>query len=242
MLSLAPVRESSDRNISIGSSPRSTIVNDILKKLSHIGIIPVVVIDDAESATPLAQALTEAGLPTMEITFRTSAAQDAVRYVAKSFPSMLLGAGTVLTVEQAKAALDCGAKYIVSPGLNRSVVEYCSEHNSTVIPGVITPTEIGAAVELGLEMLKFFPAEASGGIDYLKAVSAPFQSVKFIPTGGISETNVLMYLRLPCVAACGGSWMVKSNLIANKQFDKITKLASRAMQIVLEVRTNQLQT
>lgn len=196
----------------------------------------MVVIENEEDAVPLANALMNAGLSTMEITFRTPAAQRALALVAQSYPTMLVGAGTVLTVDQAQRAVEGGARYIVSPGLQRAVAEYCTSIGVPLIPGVITPTEISAALELGLEVLKFFPAEASGGVKYLEAVSAPFRSVKFIPTGGIDETNVAAYLRLSSVVACGGSWMVQRQLLSQKRFDEIEKLAGRAVSIVKEVR------
>jgi 2-dehydro-3-deoxyphosphogluconate aldolase/(4S)-4-hydroxy-2-oxoglutarate aldolase len=211
---------------------------EILAMLGTVGIIPVVVIDDDGAAEPLAHALVDGGLPTMEITFRTEAAQRAIGRVAKAVPGMLLGAGTVLTVEQAKAALGSGAVYIVAPGLNRPVVEYCLNNAIPVTPGAVTPTEIGSALELGLHIVKFFPAEASGGVEYLKAVGAPYVDMKFIPTGGINETNVVQYLRLPCVHACGGSWMVKRELIANGRFAEISKLAANATALVAAARAN----
>lgn len=210
-------------------------MNPILEQIARLRIIPVVVIEDETAAEPLARALQEGGLPTMEITFRTDAARGALTRIAKSCPDVLLGAGTVLTVEQAKTAVGCGAKYIVSPGLNSRVVEYCLLNNITVTPGVVTPTEIGSAIDLGLDVVKFFPAEAVGGLPYLKAVSAPFRKMRFIPTGGIDETNLAKYLTFPPVVACGGSWMVKSDLVLAKKFDEITRLAARAVSVAAEV-------
>jgi 2-dehydro-3-deoxyphosphogluconate aldolase/(4S)-4-hydroxy-2-oxoglutarate aldolase len=204
-------------------------MNSILKQLGLIGIIPVVVIDDEANAEPLAEALLEGGLPTMEVTFRTDAAKNAIVRIANAYPQMLLGAGTVLTVDQVKTSVACGAKYIVSPGLNRKVVEYCLQNGITVTPGVLTPTEIEAAIQLGLEVVKFFPAEPSGGLEYLKAVSAPFRQIKFIPTGGINAANVLAYLKFPKVLACGGSWMVKADFIEGKRFDEIKRLTEEAV-------------
>ena len=206
-------------------------MNPVLEQLGRIRIIPVVVIDDAGHAEPIAGALEAGGIPTMEITFRTTVAKNALASVTRSHPSILLGAGTILTVDQVKTAVDSGAKYIVSPGLNRAVVEYCLHQNLAVTPGVITPTEIGAAVEMGLDVVKFFPAEPSGGLPYLKAVAAPFGKMKFIPTGGIDASNVLPYLQFSKVIACGGSWMVKSDLIASKRFDEIRKLAEAAVAL-----------
>jgi len=204
-------------------------MNYILEQLNLIGIIPVVVIDEAINSEPLAQALYEGGLPTMEITFRTKAATDAISIVAKRYPDIVLGAGTVIQVDQVKTAMDCGAKFIVSPGLHRKVIEYCLSNEIIIIPGILTPTEIGEALNLGIEVMKFFPAEASGGIEYLKAISAPYKNVKFIPTGGLDESNILQYLKLPQVFACGGSWMVKADLIKNKRFEDIKNLTSSAL-------------
>lgn len=206
-------------------------MNPILDQLGHIKIIPVVVIDDASHAERLSQALIEGGLPTMEITFRTEAARSALTRIAKGCPDMLLGAGTVLTVDQVKQAVDAGASYIVSPGFNRQVVEHCLWNNIAVTPGVVTPTEVMSALEFGIDVMKFFPAEASGGVGYLKAISAPFDRVKFIPTGGIDASNLLSYLKLPQVFACGGSWMVKNDLIANRKFDEIRDLTAQAVRL-----------
>ena len=207
-------------------------MNSILDKIAVIKIIPVVVIDDENSAVPLASALMEAGLPCAEVTFRTNAAKNAIAKMSKSTSDMLIGAGTVLTVNQAKSAVDAGAQFIVSPGISRSVVEYCLNNAIPVFPGVVTPTEIGLALEMGLATVKFFPAEESGGIQYLKAVSAPFGGMKFIPTGGINETNVSTYLNFPKVTACGGSWMVKQELIKNGRFDEISAITKRAVSLV----------
>jgi len=208
-------------------------MNQILEKIGLFGIVPVVVIEDENAAEPLAQSLVDAGLPCAEVTFRTDAAKNVIGRMVKSQSSMLIGAGTVISVDQVKMAVDAGARFIVSPGLNRNVVEYCLNINLPVTPGVVTPTEVGTAIELGLEVVKFFPAEASGGINYLKAISGPFKKIKFIPTGGIDETNLVSYLRHSNVLACGGSWMVKQELVANGRFDEITRLASQAMSLML---------
>ncbi len=205
----------------------------VLEQLQLAGLVPVIAIQDANDAEPLARALLEGGLPCAEVTFRTSAAQESIRRIAKAFPEMLLGAGTVLTVDQVKAALDCGARYIVSPGLNPKVVEYCLSRSVAVTPGVATPSDVEQALELGLEVVKFFPAEATGGLPYLKALSGPYGKVRFIPTGGIDESNLLPYLKFPKTLACGGSWMVKPELITAKQFDKIRDLTARAVQLML---------
>jgi 2-dehydro-3-deoxyphosphogluconate aldolase/(4S)-4-hydroxy-2-oxoglutarate aldolase len=210
-------------------------MNNIFKELSSYKIIPVIIIDDEKNSLPLANALIEGGLPVAEITFRTKAAGEAIRNIAKNFPNMLLGAGTVLTIDQVKFAVDAGSKFIVSPGLNPKVVEFCIQNNITITPGVATPTEIERALEFDLEVLKFFPAEALGGLNYLKAISAPFPKLKFIPTGGIDEKNILNYLQFSKVIACGGSWMVKSELITNKKFEEIKNLTLRALNIVKQI-------
>ena len=194
-------------------------------------IIPVVAIHDAKDADPLADALIAGGLPSAEITFRTEAAEAAIKAMARR-GDIAVGAGTVLTVEQAQKAIDAGAGFIVAPGLNPKVVQFCLNQNIPVTPGVATPTDIETAMALGLEILKFFPAEAFGGLKTLKAMSAPYQAVKFIPTGGLNAQNVVDYLKFPKVAAVGGSWIVKSDAIANGEFDKITRLTREAVEIV----------
>ena len=211
-------------------------MNTVVEQLGLMGIIPVVVIEDEANAAPLAEALTDGGLSTVELTFRTEAAGGSMARIAKELPGMLLGAGTVLTVDQVKTAVNCGAKYIVSPGLNRRVVEYCLANDIPVIPGVASPTEIGDAIDLGLHVVKFFPAEGSRGLEYLKAISAPFRFMKFVPTGGIDEGNLLSYLRLPQVLACGGSWMVKADLISGRRFDEIKRLAEQALSKMMGFR------
>ncbi|MCU0452702.1 MAG: bifunctional 4-hydroxy-2-oxoglutarate aldolase/2-dehydro-3-deoxy-phosphogluconate aldolase [Bacteroidetes bacterium] len=208
-------------------------MNSALSHLHLLGIIPVIAIDDAKNAVPLANALVEGGLPCAEITFRTSAAEASIAAIAKAFPDMALGAGTVLTTEQVDQALGAGAKYIVAPGLNPDVVEYCLKKSIPVTPGVATPSDVEQALALGLEVVKFFPAEAAGGVDFLKAMSAPYKGLRFIPTGGIDDKNLLSYLRLPSVLACGGSWMVKSDLIADGKFDTIRDLTRAAVQTML---------
>ncbi len=208
-------------------------MSTVVEQLGLAGIIPVVAINDAKDALPLADALAGGGLTSIEITFRTSAAPAAIGAIAKQRPSMLLGAGTVLSVDQAKQAVELGARYIVSPGLNRSVVEYCLAKSIPVTPGVATPTEVEAALELGLELVKFFPAEANGGLAYLKAIAAPYRSLRFIPTGGIDESNLLPYLKFPSVHACGGSWMVKPEMISAGKFDEIRSLTERAVHLML---------
>jgi 2-dehydro-3-deoxyphosphogluconate aldolase/(4S)-4-hydroxy-2-oxoglutarate aldolase len=194
-------------------------------------IIPVVAIHNAKDADPLADALIAGGLPSAEITFRTEAAEAAIKAMARR-GDITVGAGTVLTVEQAQKAIDAGAGFVVAPGLNPKVVRFCLDNNIPVTPGVATPTDIETAMNLGLEILKFFPAEAFGGLKTLKAMSAPYQAVKFIPTGGLNAQNVVDYLKFPKVAAVGGSWIVKSDAIAGGEFDKITQLTREAVEIV----------
>jgi 2-dehydro-3-deoxyphosphogluconate aldolase/(4S)-4-hydroxy-2-oxoglutarate aldolase len=202
-----------------------------LEKILQMKIVPVVAIHDAGHSDALADALIEGGLPCAEITFRTAAAADAIRTMAKR-GDMLIGAGTVLTIDQVKLAVDAGATFMVAPGLNPRVVGYCRERNIPIAPGVATPTDIETALDLGLKILKFFPAEAFGGLKTLKAISAPYTALKFIPTGGINADNVIAYLEHPKVVACGGSWMVKSALIAAGRFDKITSLTREAVNLV----------
>ncbi len=194
-------------------------------------IIPVVAIHDAKDADPLADALIAGGLPSAEITFRTEAAEAAIKAMARR-GDITVGAGTVLTVEQGQKAIGAGAGFVVAPGLNPKVVRFCLDNNIPVTPGVATPTDIETAMNLGLEILKFFPAEAFGGLKTLKAMSAPYQAVKFIPTGGLNAQNVVDYLKFPKVAAVGGSWIVKSDAIAAGEFDKITQLTREAVEIV----------
>jgi 2-dehydro-3-deoxyphosphogluconate aldolase/(4S)-4-hydroxy-2-oxoglutarate aldolase len=208
-------------------------MHETIRTLGLHGIIPVVAIDNAAHALPLARALGEGGLHCIEITFRTAAAAEALAAIAHKVPTMLAGAGTVLTIEQAKLAKASGARFIVSPGLNRKVVEYCLAEGIPVTPGVATPSDVEAALDLGLEVVKFFPAEAAGGVKFLNALSAPYRSVRFIPTGGIDETNILSYLKLPRVVACGGSWMVKPELINAGKFDEIRALTSKAVATML---------
>lgn len=196
-------------------------MNKILEEIGLYKIVPVIIIDEVENSIPLANALIDGGLPVAEVTFRTKAAKESIEKIARTFPKMLLGAGTVLSVDQVKSAIDAGAKFIVSPGLNPKVVEYCLTKNIPITPGIATPTEVERALEFNLEAVKYFPAEALGGLNYLKAISAPYGNLKFIPTGGIDEKNLPGYLQFPKVLACGGSWMVKSDLIANKKFNEI---------------------
>ena len=211
-------------------------MNEILKELEKNIIVPVVVLDDAKDAENLAKALCQGGLPCAEVTFRTAAAEESIRIMCEKFPEMCVGAGTVLTTEQVDRAINAGAKFIVSPGFDPEIVDYCLEKGITVLPGCITPSEVAQAVKRGLEVIKFFPAEQSGGLAMIKAMSAPYTTVKFMPTGGISAKNVASYLECDKIFACGGSWMVKKNLIEDQEFDKIRELTEEAVNIAKSVR------
>ena len=208
-------------------------MNQILEQLGTYGIVPVVVLQDAAKAEPLAEALCKGGLACAEVTFRTDAAEESIRIMSEKFPEMLVGAGTVLTIEQADRAVKAGAKFIVSPGLNPEVVKWCQAHEVPVIPGIVTPTEMEQAIGLGLTMVKFFPAEPAGGLKYIRAIAAPYTMMKFMPTGGINPQNVREYLAYDRIAACGGSWMVKKDLVAAGEFDKIRDLTKEAVQTML---------
>ena len=206
---------------------------DVLNTIADFGIIPVIKLDDAQAAVPLGKALIDGGLPVAEITFRTAAAEEAIRLMSKTYPEMLIGAGTVLTCEQADKAFAAGARFIVSPGLNPAVVKHCIDKNIPVVPGVCTPSDIETALEFGLGVLKFFPAEACGGLAAIKAMSAPYGNVKFIPTGGVNESNLNAYLAFNKIPACGGSWMVADALIKDGKFDEITRLTREAVTKML---------
>ena len=211
-------------------------MTDLLEELGHLGVVPVVKIERSEDAVELGRALLAGGLPCAEITFRTEAAEEAIQRISSSLPEIIVGAGTVLSVDQARRAVSAGARFIVSPGFNPKVVDWCLEHEVPVTPGVATPTEIDMALDKGLEILKFFPAEAMGGIATLKAIAAPYGGIKFIPTGGINQDNLADYLAQPSVHCCGGSWLVKANLISAGRFDEITQLTRDAISVVHRVR------
>ena len=211
-------------------------MNNVIDRIRDVGVVPVVVIENADDAVSLADALIRGGLPCAEVTFRTDAAEAAIRAMRAAFPDMLIGAGTVLSTEQADRAAAAGAQFIVSPGLNPEVVKHCQKAGLAVVPGVMTPTEIEAALGLGVTTVKFFPAEAAGGLRMIKALAAPYGRVSFLPTGGISAENVGAYLAYDRVLACGGSWMVKKALIAEGRFEEIRDMAAEAAQIVKEVR------
>ena len=210
-------------------------MTEMMKQLQKLGIVPVVVLDRAEDALPLAERLVKGGLPCAEVTFRTAAAEESIRQMAKAFPDMIIGAGTVLTCEQADRAIDAGAKFIVSPGFNPEVTEHVLKKGIPMTPGVCTPTEIEAALQFDLDVLKFFPAEPSGGLKMIKALAAPYVGVNFMPTGGISAANVRDYLAYSRIVACGGSWMVAGSLVKEGKFDEIETLVREAAGIVKEI-------
>jgi 2-dehydro-3-deoxyphosphogluconate aldolase/(4S)-4-hydroxy-2-oxoglutarate aldolase len=207
--------------------------DEALARLRATRVVPVIVIDDPDDAVPLARALTAGGLACAEITFRTPRAADALRRIAAEVPEMFVGAGTVLTPAQAKAARDAGAQFIVAPGFGPRMVDYCLEQGLPVFPGICTPTEVEAALEKGLTTLKFFPAEQSGGLAFLKAIAGPYVGVNFMPTGGINANNIGSYLAFNRVVACGGSWMAPTEWIAAKQFDRIRDESRRAVEAAL---------
>jgi len=209
---------------------------EALATLSRIGLVPVITIDSPRDAVPLAEALLDGGIGCAEVTFRTPSGGEAIHGISSTCGELLVGAGTVLTVEQAEQATQAGARYVVAPGFDPAVVDWCQAHNVPVIPGVATPTEISMALARGLDLLKFFPAEAMGGVQMLRALSAPFASVRFVPTGGITAANLPQYLALPNVAACGGSWMAKESMISAGKFTEIARLSRQARAIVHQVR------
>ena len=210
--------------------------DEIFSKFEEIGIIPVVVFNDEKDAEPLGRALMEGGLPAAEVTFRTAAAEGSIRIMAEKFPDMLVGAGTVLTTEQVDRAVAAGAKFIVSPGLDEEVVKYCLEKDIPVCPGTQTASEMMKALKLGLTRVKFFPAENAGGLKMIKAIGAALTALKFMPTGGISADNVGEYLKSDKIFCCGGSWMVKGDMIKAGEFDTIRAKVAEAAQIVKELR------
>lgn len=225
-----------DKSVKSGEKNNMGKQETVIQRFQEIGIIPVVVMDRAEDAKDLGRALLSGGLPAAEVTFRTEAAADAIRNMSEEYPELLVGAGTVLNTEQAERAADAGAKFVVSPGLNPAVVRWCLEHDVPVVPGTQTPTDMNEAVNLGLSVVKFFPAEAAGGLPMIKAVAAAYTGLSFMPTGGLNEKNVREYLRFDRIIACGGSWMVKKELITGGRFEEIERLAKEAVEIVKEVR------
>ncbi len=209
---------------------------EMYKKFYELGIIPVVVLNDAKDAKPLGKALVDGGLPVAEVTFRTDAAEESIKILSDEYPDMLVGAGTVLTTEQVDRAVAAGAKFIVSPGLNPDIVKYCNDKDIPICPGVITPGEIEKGISLGLSVMKFFPAEPAGGLKMINAMGAAYTKIRFMPTGGINATSVVDYLKSPRILACGGSWMVKGDMIEAGEFDKIESLCKEAAQIVKDIR------
>ena len=205
-------------------------------QIMEYGIMPVVVLEDAKDAKPLADALIGGGLSCAEVTFRTASAEEVIRIMCREHPDMLVGAGTVLTVAQVERAVAAGAKFIVSPGFDAEIVDYCLEKGIAVYPGCITPTEIAQAVKRGLKVVKFFPATQFGGVATMKALAAPYTGIKFMPTGGIHLENLEEFLRCPVVIACGGSWMVKKDLIQSGQFQTIQKKTEEAVNLVRKIR------
>ena len=211
-------------------------MNTTLEKLGKFGVVPVVVLDDVKDAAPLAKALCDGSLACAEVTFRTDAAEESIRIMTSQYPEMIVGAGTVLTKEQVDRAVAAGARFIVTPGLDPEIVRYCMETDIPVTPGVVTPSELAQAYALGLRLVKFFPAEPSGGLPMIKALAAPYNMMQFMPTGGISAATLTDYLHYEKIFACGGSWMVKGSLIKAGEFDKITELTREAVELVHTVR------
>lgn len=199
-------------------------------------VVPVVVLNDTKDALPLAEALIKGGLPCAEVTFRTEAAEESIRLMCEKYPEMLVGAGTVLTIDQVDRAVAAGAKFIVSPGFDPEIVDYCLEKGIAVFPGCITPSEVAQAVKRGLKVIKFFPAEQAGGVAMIKAMAAPYTTVKFMPTGGISAKNLKDYLSCDKIVCCGGSWMVKGDMIKNGEFDKIAEMTKEAVELAKAIR------
>ena len=211
-------------------------MKDITERFEKLGVVPVVVLEDAKDAVPLATALVEGGLPCAEVTFRTEAAEESIRLMTEQFPEMLVGAGTVLAVEQVDAAVGAGAKFIVSPGFDAEIEDYCLKNQIPVFPGCISPSEVAQAVKRGLKVVKFFPAEPAGGISMIKAMAAPYTGLKFMPTGGINAKNLGEYLSSDKIVCCGGSWMVKGELVKNGEFNKIRQLTEEARRLVDSIR------
>lgn len=214
-------------------------MDNIAEKITQLGVVPVIKLNNPEKdALPLAKALVEGGLPVAEVTFRAAGAEKAIKIMSDAYPDMLVGAGTVLTTEQIDRAMAAGAKFIVTPGLDPELVKYAQQKNIEIFPGCTTPTDYHTAYKLGLKTLKFFPAEQSGGIAKIKAMSAPFPMFKVMPTGGISLKNLAEYISCPVICACGGSYMVTADLIDNGKFSEITELCKKSLEIVKEARKN----
>ena len=211
-------------------------MSTVAEKIAGFGVVPVVVLEDVKDAAPLAKALVEGGLPCAEVTFRTAAAEESIRVMTTEYPDMFVGAGTVLTIEQVVRAVAAGAKFIVSPGFDPEIVDYCLEKEIPVFPGCITPSEVAQAVKRGLKVVKFFPAEQFGGVATIKAMAAPYVGLKFMPTGGVSAKNLESYLSCDKIIACGGSWMVKGDLVKAGKFDEIKTLTEEAVKLAASIR------
>jgi len=211
-------------------------MENVLERIEGMGIVPVVAVDDTAHCSELGYALIEGGLPCVEVTFRTAVAADAIEALSLAHPSLLVGAGTVLTVSQAQTAIDSGASFVMAPGFDNDVVDWCLDKQVPIFPGVMTPTDINGARNKGVKVVKFFPAEAAGGVKTLKAVSGPYADMRFVPTGGINPNNLSDYLSLPFVLACGGTWILNKTMIVNMDFDAITKTVREAVQIVMQTR------
>lgn len=212
-------------------------MENMIEEFQKLGVVPVVVLEDEKDALPLAEALVRGGLPCAEVTFRTEAAAESIRLMSEKYPEMLVGAGTVLTTEQADLAVKAGARFIVSPGLDPKIVDYCLEKNIPVFPGCVTPSEVAQAVKRGLKVVKFFPAEQAGGIAMIKAMAAPYHNIRFMPTGGINPGNLKDYLSCDKILCCGGSWMVKGELIRKGEFEKIQDLVKEAKELADAIRS-----
>lgn len=223
--------------MSLGRRKGESMMKTLEERFYDYAVVPVVVLNDADDAIPLADALIKGGLPCAEVTFRTDAAEESIRRICKSFPDMLVGAGTVLTTKQVERAYKAGAKFIVSPGFDPEIIDYCISIGLPVLPGCITPSEIAQAVKRGLKVVKFFPAEQSGGVAMIKAMAVPYSMVKFMPTGGISTKNLADYLSCDKILCCGGSWMVKEDLIKSGSFDKITDMTKEATALARSIRS-----
>lgn len=208
----------------------------LLKQIKQFGIVPVIALEDPSEAIPLAETLCEGGLPIAEITFRTEAAAEVIHIMSREFPEMLIGAGTVLHARQVDAAIDSGAKFLVSPGMNPRTVQYSIDKKVLMFPGCMVPSDIEQAIELGLEAVKFFPAEQAGGLPMIQAMSAPYKNMKFMPSGGINPQNIKEYLSHPNIFACGGSWMVKDELIKQKDYKTILQLTKEAVALIKKIR------
>ena len=211
-------------------------MSTVAEKIAELGVVPVVVLEDAKDAAPLAKALVEGGLPCAEVTFRTAAAEESIKLMTAEYPDMFVGAGTVLTIDQVDRAVAAGAKFIVSPGFDPEIVDYCLEKEIPVFPGCITPSEVAQAVKRGLKVVKFVPAEQFGGVATIKAMAAPYVGLKFMPTGGVNAKNLESYLGCDKIIACGGSWMVKGDLVKAGKFDEIKDLTAEAVKLVAEIR------